>query len=297
MPRVADEVLDCAIYLYPSENDAEAGKAVGGTGFLASVPSETHQDAWYVYAITNWHVVDPFDGNSPVVRLNTQGGGFDVVELAPEQWTRHPDWDDIAACFIGLSRDLNRFKCVPTTRFMTDRAIQANDVGVGDETFMVGRFITHEGRQRNWPTLRFGNIAMMNHEPVHFRNRNQEAFLVEARSLSGFSGAPVFVHIPPLTVRPRSGGEIDSLEYRWWLLGIDCGHLPKWQAVVDEGQKPIPQDYQVELNTGMMVVIPAWKIAGLLQDDSFVSERKGFDEIDREPRRSTAVQDSVPDEL
>jgi hypothetical protein len=31
----------------------------------------------------------------------------------------------------------------------------------GDEVLLPGRFISHDGRQRNKPILRFGNISML----------------------------------------------------------------------------------------------------------------------------------------
>lgn len=52
--------------------------------------------------------------------------------------------------------------------------------------FFLGRFVTHDGKQRNLPTVRFGNLATMPWEPVLTeRGLRQESFLVEARSLSG----------------------------------------------------------------------------------------------------------------
>ncbi len=32
MPRITDDILDCVIYLYPSELDARNGERVGGSG-------------------------------------------------------------------------------------------------------------------------------------------------------------------------------------------------------------------------------------------------------------------------
>jgi hypothetical protein len=52
--------------------------------------------------------------------------------------------------------------------------------------FMVGRVITHEGKQKNLPSARFGNITMMPVEPLrHMRGINQESFVVEMRSIGG----------------------------------------------------------------------------------------------------------------
>lgn len=77
-------------------------------------------------------------------------------------------------------------------------------IGPGDDVARLGRFITHDGRQRNKPLARFGNIAMMhdNAEPIEIApGRHQVGLLVECRSLSAFSGSPVFVY-PDVAGRP-----------------------------------------------------------------------------------------------
>jgi len=53
----------------------------------------------------------------------------------------------------------------------------------------MGRFVNAEGRLRNVPTLRFGTIAQIPIEKVD----GQVSFLVEARSIPGFSGTPVVI--------------------------------------------------------------------------------------------------------
>jgi hypothetical protein len=106
------------------------------------------------------------------------------------------------------------------------------NVGPGDEVYFMGRFIAHDGKQRNTPIVRFGSIAMMPREPVHQTQRafDQESFLIEARSLSGFSGSPVMLYIPPFSHRFRAG------KYAWdekglaptttmLLLGLDWGSM------------------------------------------------------------------------
>ncbi len=63
--------------------------------------------------------------------------------------------------------------------FVTPDLIADEDIGIGDDTVMVGRFVSHEGKQRNSPSVRFGNIAMMNGETVYNAELgiNQESFL------------------------------------------------------------------------------------------------------------------------
>jgi hypothetical protein len=83
-----------------------------------------------------------------------------------------PDWEIIGSSWLEVA---------PTPARMD----QLN-IGVGDEVFMIGRFISHQGLNRSQPLARFGNIAMMPGERVRDgRGFDVEAFLVEMRSLSG----------------------------------------------------------------------------------------------------------------
>jgi hypothetical protein len=147
---------------------------------------------------------------------------------------------------------------------------------------MVGRFLNHEGKQRNLPSVRFGNIAQMPNEKIRqeFRNNfDQESFLVECRAIGGFSGSPVFVYIAEYenewrpAALPRIAGGLPPR-----LLGIEWGILSKWEPVCDAHGRPVgrpqPDSLQVDTNSGMMGVVPAWKLAEILNLPIFADQRK-----------------------
>ncbi len=269
MPRISDDILDCVIYLYPTELDARNGEKVGGSGFLVGIPSKVYENSWYVYAVTNSHVIR--EGNSPVIRLNTKEGQIDVLNLESGNWLHHPDGDDIAVCPIALPSDRFKFKFVTPNLFLTSEIIQEYAIGPGDDIFLVGRFVNHEGKQRNIPSARFGNIAMMPWEPIRHPTRGilQESFLIEARSIAGYSGSPVFVHILPFSKRPNTT-TIHSVYSGPWLLGVDWGHIPVKEVVKEktppsEPEREVPEGWWVYYNAGMMAVVPVWKLVELLE--------------------------------
>src|ERR1700680_2155093 len=72
MSRIPDDILDCAIYLYSSEAAGRAGESAGGSGFLVGLESLKHKGMWWIYAVTNRHVIK--DGY-PVARLNKREQG------------------------------------------------------------------------------------------------------------------------------------------------------------------------------------------------------------------------------
>lgn len=297
VPRISDMILDCVAYIYPSVNHAQAGEKWGGSGFLVGVPSEVHEDWNYVYCVTNRHVVQPMQ--SPVVRLNTEDGSNDLIELTPDDWIYHQDGDDLAACPIAFKDPkYYKYSMLHPTMFITKEIIEQQHIGPGDEVYMVGRFVTHQGQQQNTPVARFGNISMADTQLI--RNEwglLQESFLIETRSLSGFSGSPVFLFISPLDVAPAEYGE---REPRTWLLGVDWGHMRSFEPVLKKHDDPhrhdlvpVNQEWMVPSNSGQAQVVPAWKLQELLdQEDMRMARRQEDEQTGRWKKESSATFDT-----
>jgi hypothetical protein len=305
VPRIEQQYLDCSIYLYSTEEAARAGKNAGGSGFLVSVREKPPYDAArypmprdmvlppeHIYAVTNNHVARR---GFPIIRLNRIDGEQDVYPLEHGDWIPHPDGDDLAVVPIDLEENQHRYYAVNSWSFV--KKINAfDDYGAGDDTFMVGRFFSHSGKQRNTPSLRFGNIAMLPFEKVRLDDGfMQEAFLVETRSISGFSGSPVFVYeAAGASIETDRGWQypITDLVGRPRLLGIDCGHVPKHEWIIDSAGNP-HADWKVNANTGMAIVIPAWRLDDLFYRPEFVMQRKQKEEEDRKKKEAeeTVVSD------
>jgi len=294
VPRIDDMVLDCVVYLYPSIEDAMAGYRVGGSGFLIGVDSEVHENATVLYAVTNAHVIR---GNCPIIRLNTKLGAKDVIPLNAEDWVLHEDGDDLAVCPLVMAPGVYKYRYIPSNLFVTPELVEQHRIGPGDDVFMVGRFISHEGQQRNTPLARFGNISMMPWEPIPTEwGIAQDSFLVEVRSLSGFSGSPVFVDIRPYTTRP--GVDPKTLDVVTeplggpWLLGVDWGH-PKFHEPVKqrEGERwvDVPEGWVIESNSGQAAVLPAWRLQQLLNQEELVMARKRADDEVTKRKDSSSV--------
>jgi len=271
--------------LYPSVDEAKRGATSldpgkGGTGFIVQVPIEDapEPDLRARYIVTNSHVVGPL-GKSPVVRINTHAGGFDVLPLTADNWIHHPDGDDVAVAPAGLSGSVHKFGVLEwSTWALTKEELDDWKVGPGDHVFFLGRFRYQEGRARNLPTVRQGNIARMPlDEGVVNRRRGieQESFIIEAHSLSGYSGSPVFLYIPPFDWRGDFTGPLDP---RWHqgLLGIDWGHQPDLAPVFGPDKETPWDDAQlwVPQNSGLMMVVPVWRINSFLLDGEDLKEQR-----------------------
>jgi len=270
MPAIPDEALDCVVYLYPDAEAADRGMRGGGSGCIVSLP-KFEDGLSFAYIITNSHVIR--EGKSGVVRVNTRDGNTLSILSKAEHWHHHSSGDDLAALSINLEYDLANIKAIPDSWFITQEAIQKYRIGPGDDIFMPGRFVNHEGKQRNLPAVRFGNLSMLPHEPIRTgRGLLQECFLIECRSLPGYSGSPVFLFsMLPTPVRQAPPPPM--------LLGIDFGHIQDALPILNreelkQGRKvPIDKCWAVEANTGMSCVVPAWKIKELLFSDELINIR------------------------
>jgi hypothetical protein len=231
MPRLGQfrPILDSVFFLYRSAEDAKAGKKSGGTGFLVSIPSEARPGFGYVYAVTNWHVACH---GASCIRFNNQDGTTTILEHGPEEWHFIPGKQDIAV--LPLDVMLPTYKCfyLMTDRFFPkEEEIREEKFGVGDNVFMIGRFVDYDGAETNKPALRFGHISMSSvpiKQPTQYLG---DSVVVDMHSRTGFSGSPVFVY-------QTTGNNLDdyytdvttfsfSVGTRVWLLGIKWGQFPE----------------------------------------------------------------------
>ena len=261
VPRIPDQLQRSIVFIYSSLEAAKTGAKAGGTGFLVSktIASGSRR----TYLVTNAHVAQSADR---VARLTGADGTSEFVPIASSEWVNHRDGDDIAACDVSTTRHPKvDALCWADFAVSLPRMAELN-VGVGDDVFMLGRFISHGGIQQNQALARFGNIAMMPGEAVlDGRELRVEAFLVEMRSLSGFSGSPVFLYIGPGSYR-GNGTMMPLYSETIGLMGIDTGHKAFTAPVRSRDAGLEEQQYEVEMNTGVAIVSPAWKIAELLDD-------------------------------
>ena len=149
MPKIPAMIRNAAVYLYPSAEDAKHGRNFGGTRFIIGEPSKRHAKYGrrHVYVVTNWHVAVQ---GSPVIRFNTRSGPPDIFDFDAHDWFfdgKH----DIAVLPINVDPDRHAVTVVHSQMFVTKDIIQRAEIGPGDDIFMVGRFMDHDGGQEIGP--------------------------------------------------------------------------------------------------------------------------------------------------
>jgi trypsin-like peptidase len=306
---IPSDFLDCCLYVYSSKSQAEAGEFSGGSGFVVSVPLTVNKGWAQLYAVTALHVIE--NRRNPVLRVNTEQGGFDCLETNGDRWHKFKSVD-LAILPIDIEDStLRRYRLsLVSLKDFVSSAERRNGIFVGDEVFMVGRFISHEGKQRNTPSVRYGNISMMYPEPTKNKyGHEQETLLVEHRSLPGYSGSPVFVFINPALPRPPLWGPPNKPDglYNFshynpefhgpWLLGIDWCHIHDYEPVLgSDKETPAKPNTYVKAHTGMAGIIPAWVLAEHLNSQELQMQRDIEDQkITETNKAGHVIFDSAPE--
>lgn len=244
-----------------------------GTGFFVGVqPVGNESNSYMGIVVTALHVINGIQDvrrsdNRVFLRVNTQDGGFDHVEIPADEWIKpdptHPGGIvDAAVCHFPCDNVQKfDFKFLGVEYFSQREVLAGEDIGIGNDVFLAGLFIKHTATKRNEPIVRSGTIAAMP-ETISSKSGPQHAYLVESRSIGGLSGSPVFVeagltrHDDAGNLQMRRGGRAS------YLLGVISGHWEA-EAEVKEIGEAIRHEY---VNIGIAIVTPADKVMPLINE-------------------------------
>jgi hypothetical protein len=271
--EVDSAILKNVIFIGAAENGTFVPKA---TGFLVSSEFEKIP---FTYVVTAEHVIMRMKSKGydrPLFRINTPDSGFRLFTCEYDHWSSHPDSankaTDVVVCQLATGEAPIEFLALDKSMLFGADKLQSENVGIGDDVFMVGLFRSHFGKTKNVPIVRTGNIASMPGEPVHTKYCGDiDAFLIEARSISGLSGSPVYWRSPPVRI---INGQLQIRHgVRFGLLGLMHGHFDIKNINEDIVTDSDPQRAPQGINTGIGVVIPAQKILDILDQPSFENAR------------------------
>lgn len=268
--RVPDIVRDCVVFIGTQEVDASGQLSIewGGTGFFVSLEHEPDPTLSFVYLVTAQHVVQAVQSKGFIIRANTKNGEAMNIRVAPNEieWFFHPTDPnaDVAVMPFALPPGQFDYSHVPVTTFLTEDVLRKGELGIGDEVYITGLFRNLTGTKRNLPIVRIGNVAMLPDERVPTEYGLMNAYLIEARSLGGLSGSPVFIHTH---VNPQM-----------FLLGLMQGHwhLPATYRA-DSTDGLIREDFGDKgqmVNMGIAIVVPATDIHTALYQPALSDHRR-----------------------
>lgn len=289
--RLPEELLKCVVFLGKrSTQGAMETVRLGGTAFVTAMPFEDGSKNYHLYLVTARHSILELQGAPYLARVNTKDGRYKEIALAADEgWWFHPTTPqsvDVAVKPWALADDDATGHFRIDESLLTDEMRNDTGIGVGDEVYTVGLFTKLKGAERNSPIVRTGTIAMVPEEMLpetHIGNWRGpiEAFLIEARSVGGISGSPVFVR--GNVIRKQSSITSLSGKQSWadvyffgsvYLLGLAHGHweIPpdkKNQVEIISASKGEPS-----INLGIAIVVPARKILEVLKHPELVEMRK-----------------------
>lgn len=249
-----------------------------GTAFIIAIPAKNPRFS-FLHIVTAKHVakkLEGVDGLECFLRANLKSGGSEIFGIKNIPWFYHPDetWQtDVAVYPFALGNEvLRQIDCepIPLASFLSDEIRVQQGIGEGDEVCFVGLFSRHSGNKKNLPIIRTGTIAMIPDEPVPVQKfGNIEAYLIEARSIKGLSGSPVFV-LKPTGLQL---GEYTVLRSNMNIhfMGLIHGH---WD--LEPGESVDIEDSEGgndSVNIGIAIVIPAKKILETVNQPKLVQWR------------------------
>jgi hypothetical protein len=289
--RVPDEMLKSTVFIGMRVGTEPV---YGGTAFLVGVDGAYGSPSW-IYLVTAKHVVEKLESSDFVMRVNRKEGPPIVLEGAGTKWWYHPtDVGRVDAAVtiwrpppeVGPTLDI---ATLPMAMFVTDSVLKDQNIGIGDQVFMTGLFTRIQKTDRNIPIVRIGNVAMIPREPIFFRDHMIDAYLIESRSIGGLSGSPVFVRSTVILRNLTDGdGKPTSASVTsntFYFLGSVIGH---W-----EEPKPTELIVQQEaVNMGIAPMVPAQRIAEIINHPELVEMRKQWDEDVLKKHGESAVLDS-----
>ena len=180
---------------------------VNGTGFFAVVENENGPGV-YGYLVTAKHALQDEQGEyfrRVFVRINDKNNGsmFVPIDLQPtgvnqNVFTHGDPTVDIAVIPALPDEKLFDFLTVPMSMIRTKEDFKNTKIGPGSDVFFTGLFVPYYGEKANVPIFRFGRVAMLPSECVHWRDSVSkppvcvELYLLETMSFGGNSGSPVF---------------------------------------------------------------------------------------------------------
>jgi hypothetical protein len=275
--RFNSQATKCVVFLgYPDYAAGPNAIRCEGTGFLL-----IYKGGFYL--VTARHVAESLGDIGWATRVNKRDGSCALLEAANVAWIFHPDSTvDIAICGFHISAEEGfDFLYADAEFFLLKREeeISLDWVEVGDVCYTAGLWRLLAGNERNLPVVHTGNIARLaGQEKIPVRavgkpgNRELvDGYLVEAQTLSGLSGSPVFIR-PSVNLgmdahdldKPEPGNvRLELVAYRGQvkLLGL-------WQAAWDAPAGEVltaEHGRQTTVPVGMGIVVPSSKIIEVLE--------------------------------
>lgn len=255
-----------------------------GTAFVVGYPVPEKPDAFVPLVVTAKHVVG--DRKEVVGRFSTISGTetadicYDLTYMLEEGdvW-EHPDAGVDLIVFRTPHIKKFAYQPFPVDLIASGKKYKEEEIKATDRIMFPCLLVNFMGMTRNYPVVRDGSIALIPDElvPLEYKvgtrtiRTEQQVVLIDATSIPGASGAPIFLWPGP---RLKSGAFTVG-GTRPWLLGIMHGFYPSAprELISVEISSVAPAFAE---NSGIAIVFPSWRLLEILNSEKLV---KRIDDI------------------
>lgn len=243
-----------------------------GTAFIVGYPSPYSETAVVPLIVTAKHVV--LGRDHVIGRFNTKDGEqttsvtYDLTRSrANNDYWEHPDDGVDIVVFRTQHFAVTDYLTIPLEALATKDVLATEEIIQTDRVMFPTLLVNFMGTERNYPVMRNGSVALIPKEPVpmkyelgsSIKSTSQEVILIDATSMPGASGAPVF-----LWPGPRSKGGALMAGAPALVLGVMHGfYKAAPRDLVEVETTDARQMFQE--NSGIAVVFPAWRLREILE--------------------------------
>lgn len=267
MQDLVDEIMKCVAFVAARRVDGTY-RFLGSMFFIGTEFDPENKDKVRgVLWVTARHVIDGakrLGVENVHVRLNLKDGTSRWTAVSLKDWfaDENDETLDAAVALRAIPSDADHIAVGPDL-FLRQETHERLRFGVTDEVLVVGLFRHRTGNLRNVPIGRMGTIASVDSEAelVSTKLGEMPAYLIEARSIGGLSGSPVFV----LTGTTRQiTGKTKGDDKKAYLLGLIHGHFDVNSFDIDgvDTSADLTLD---QINTGIAIVTPFRRLFGLVE--------------------------------
>lgn len=286
MPDIMDIIASTVIFLFSIGQNPQPI----GTGFIVGYPMPNRDNAFIPLVVTAKHVI----GNRQKVlgRFSTQEGAstafvqYDIAALKnSNDFWEYPNDDGVdIAVFRSLHYKGTKYNAFPIDLIATKATFEQEKIRQTDRIIFPGLLINFMGSSANYPVFRDGTIALIPSEtvPMQYKVGNkrivtkQEVILVDATSVPGASGSPIF-----LWPDPRLKGRTYTMGgTKPYLLGVMHGFYPAVPREVLKTEASESKTMYAE-NSGIAIVFPSWKLHDILKHEPLKERMNEISQIEK----------------
>lgn len=269
--KIPDQVRKCVAYLY-YKTEKQNLEPVGTVFFVGYELTRDIQgsrvfSSCWSYAITSRHVIERIrergaDATAHLA-MNGKDGEKAWIEVPLSLW-QFPSGprSDVAVLDVDFKLSDYDHLLFPVRGFLASSEIAEWGIGPSDEIYFSGLFTARPGNPANIPIIRSGHIAAVPAGVIATKYSDINAYLVEARSIGGLSGSPVFYSMKWdwAALRHSHDYEPPNAGNGLFLLGYVEGHYDQNEAAD-------------KFNMGIALVVSADEITAALEYPGFSKMR------------------------